>query len=197
MTALRLLVLILFASFTVKPFAFADYYDPEIPVIELSKGDYYRSSQLVKWQLETAIQKYGIRTLINLRGENPDKKWWQDESAVAQQNGVKHINISMSAKRIPSRENLLKLLEAFRTAPRPLLVHCQAGVDRTGEASALYAWLYLGRSRAQARDQIFPSIMKAKWYFFDEVFQSEKWAYEAYDPCRQDYAYFDRFNCAP
>ena len=197
MTPLRLFSKILWAFLTFNAQVFADVYDPEIPVIELSKNEFYRSSQLVKWQLETAIQKYGIRTIINLRGENPEKKWWQDESAVAQQYGVQHINIAMSAKRIPSRENLLKLLDAFRTAPRPLLVHCQAGVDRTGEASALYAWIYLGRSRSQARDQIFPSVMKAKWYFFDQVFQSEKWAYETYDPCRQNYSYFDRSNCAP
>lgn len=168
---------------------------------EVDSGALYRSPQPTGEELERAIAEYGLKTIINLRGESPDSAWYKDEKAVADKYGVPMINISMSAKSIPSRQNLLKLLDAFRTAVRPMLVHCMAGVDRTGEASALYQMIYMGKSREDALEMLsgnfghFENFMPAKRYFVRDIWQSEQWAYEEYDPCQNDYKYFNKNGC--
>ncbi len=89
----------------------------------------------------------------------------------------------------------MALFEAYKNAPRPILIHCQAGVDRTGEAVAVYQMTQWNIAREKARRSIFPSFQKAKYYFIDEVFQGMDWAYESYHPCRADYKYFDKTTC--
>ena len=143
-----------------------------------------------------AITKYGIKTLINLRGSHPDESWWADENTLAEKMGVNFVNIAMSAKTIPSRENLIMLLDAYKNSPRPILIHCQAGVDRTGEAVAVYQVIQWNVAKAQARKSIYPSLQQAKYYFIDDVFQGMDWAYDKYDPCKENYKYFDKASCA-
>lgn len=109
----------------------------------------FRSAQLSGKALDHYIRKYNIKTIINLRGENRDKKWWQEEHRIAYIHGVKHINISMNSKTLPSKENLKLLLDAFKEIyknkgitfhERRVLIHCAGGADRTSEAAAL--WVY-------------------------------------------------------
>lgn len=164
---------------------------------EVDAGQYYRSAQLKGHEIQRAIDELGIKTIINLRGGNRDDEWYQDERAVAEANGVKLIDIGMSAKRLPHREDLIKLLDSFETAERPLLVHCQGGADRTGEASAIYQMLYMGKSKEEALKMLtikylhLKKRMPAKRYFIDELWQGEDWARHEYDPCHSDYRYYD------
>lgn len=164
-------------------------------LVAVKPGELYRSNQLVHWDMEDAITVHGIKTVINLRGENPNEKWWRQEKAVMDKHGINFVNIPMGAKTIPSRENLIALLETFKHAPRPILIHCQAGVDRTGEAVAIYEMTQWNRPKDKARRSIFPSLQKSKWYFFDEVFQGMDWAYTNYFPCQDSYDHFDRSSC--
>ena len=63
------------------------------------------------------------------------------------------VDLEFSAKALPPPESMEALIEEFDTLPRPLLIHCAAGSDRTGLACALYTHLYEGvpLDRAQAR----------------------------------------------
>lgn len=157
----------------------------------------YRSAQLKPNELELAIDHLRIRTIINLRGEHPEKGWYRDEATVAANHGVRLINIAMSATRIPSRGELLALLDAYRDAERPILVHCARGADRTGEAVALYLMDQMGRSRNDALSALssryhhYEIAAPAMRYFISQ-YQGREWAYETYDPCQQDYRYFDK-----
>jgi protein tyrosine phosphatase (PTP) superfamily phosphohydrolase (DUF442 family) len=164
-------------------------------VREVKAGELYRSNQLSGNEIQNAVAKYGVKTLINLRGSHPSEKWWIEENAMAEKLNLNFVNISMSAKAIPSRDNLLALLDAFKSAPRPILVHCQAGVDRTGEAVAIYQITQWNLSKEQARKSIYPSLQQAKYYFIDEVFQGLDWSYVSYDPCKENYKYFDKSSC--
>lgn len=104
----------------------------------------------------------------------------------------------MSAVRLPHRDDLIQLLDAFKELPRPILVHCKAGADRTGEASAIFAMDYLKWSKRKAAGQLhpfyghFPDFTPAKTYFIREGYRGEEWARNTYDPCRQDYQYYDK-----
>ena len=48
----------------------------------------------------------------------------------------------MSSKKFPSIVKLRKLVNILRTAPKPILIHCKAGADRTGLASAIVLILH-------------------------------------------------------
>ena len=104
----------------------------------VEKNTFYRSGQLSAKRLEHYIKKYKIKTVVNLRGERPNATWWKQELAVTQRNNICFYNISMTASKLTSKKNIYTILNIFDTAPRPLLVHCQGGADRTGEVSALW-----------------------------------------------------------
>jgi len=97
----------------------------------------YRSAQLSESELQTAVDRFGIKTIINLRSKCPWESWYRDEACVSEQRNVKLINLNFSAYLPPPPQELQKLWKALETAPRPILIHCRRGADRTGLASSL------------------------------------------------------------
>lgn len=177
---------------------------PACKYYEVDEGKVYRSAQPDARQLSEAASA-GIKTVINLRGPNPGKPWYDVEKEATTKAGILQIDIPMSADRIPHRKDLIALLDAFKKVPRPLLIHCMAGVDRTGEASAIYQMLYMGKSKEEALDMLSPefghfeNIKPAKIYFIRDVWKGEAWARNQYDPCTGEYDHYDINNseCLP
>jgi protein tyrosine/serine phosphatase len=101
-------------------------------------GQLYRSAQLTAPELQDEITRNGIRTVLNLRGENKASLWYQKELSLCDEDGVRHIDVHMSGKHLPTPVEVDKLLDALQTAPRPILVHCLNGSDRTGLASCIF-----------------------------------------------------------
>ena len=123
---------------------------------EVVPNEFYRSAQLSPDQLNRAITNYHIKSVINLRGENPDTKWYQREVATTTQAGIAHLNFRMSAKRMLPEDKARELIELMRNAPNPVLIHCQAGSDRTGLASALYIGAVKHGDALDAKIQLSP-----------------------------------------
>jgi protein tyrosine phosphatase (PTP) superfamily phosphohydrolase (DUF442 family) len=92
--------------------------------------------------LDTVLDTRGIRTVINLRGESSDAGWYRSELESCEKRDITHIDVALSAGRLPPPEELRKLLAAFDKAAYPVLFHCRGGADRTGLAGALYVHLY-------------------------------------------------------
>jgi undecaprenyl-diphosphatase len=107
---------------------------------EVSKGKLYRSRQLNAKKLDFYIHKYGIKTVINLRGSQPDEKWYEEEIAEVKKNEVQHYDFNLSATRYVPHNFLDSIIEIASAAPKPILVHCKAGADRTGLFCAV--WQY-------------------------------------------------------
>ncbi|MGH7117794.1 MAG: tyrosine-protein phosphatase [Acetobacteraceae bacterium] len=101
-------------------------------------GALYRSAELGELGFERVIAHDHIRTVINLRGANPNRAWYKHEIVATQVTGVRHIDLAMSARRVPSARTLAEIRRVLETAPRPILIHCQGGADRTGLVAALY-----------------------------------------------------------
>ncbi|WP_267555511.1 dual specificity protein phosphatase family protein [Rhizobium rhizogenes] len=117
-------------------------------------GQIYRSAQPTPEELASYIQRNGIKTVINLRGTHPGTAWYDDEVATARRLGASHIDFSMSATKAVSPEKAQRLVELMASAPKPILIHCLSGSDRSGLASALYVRKVAGLDDARAEGQL-------------------------------------------
>ncbi len=94
----------------------------------------FRSPQPSDDSLARAIDRHELKTVVCLRGMASASAPSQRAANGA---GIAFWNVPMSATRLPSPETLLALWRIATDAERPLLLHCRAGVDRTGLACAL------------------------------------------------------------
>lgn len=113
-------------------------------------GSMYRSAQLTGPNLTHVLQSYRIRSVINLRGALPHDASYRSELATCTAAAVPHRDVRLSATRLPPPEQLQELLADLDTMPRPILIHCQGGADRSGLAAALYLAIYRGVPLDQA-----------------------------------------------
>lgn len=104
----------------------------------VEQGHVYRAAQLNSAELEQALSSHGIRSVLNLRGAFPGEAWYDNEIAVSRTKGIAHYDYGLSAERLVSVAQAEEILLAIRNAPKPILIHCKAGSDRTGLVSALY-----------------------------------------------------------
>lgn len=127
-------------------------YTGNLHVVEA--GGAYRSNTLGPAQLEQVMADENIRTIINLRGGSENDAWYAAERRAAAAHGVDFIDVALSADEIPSKALMMQLINALETAPRPLLIHCNHGADRTSLAAALYEYLVAGKSASEASQQL-------------------------------------------
>lgn len=118
---------------------------------EVDYGVVFRSAQLDSESLEERIKENQIKSVLNLRGEKPQKEWYQEEKKTCERLNVKLYNVKMSARHLPYKDTLENLLNVFETCKYPLLIHCKAGADRTGLASALYL-IHINYSKVKRAD---------------------------------------------
>ncbi len=120
----------------------------------IEQGAIYRSAQLSGSQFAERIRENGIKTILNLRGNNAGRSWYDEEIKASEMAGVRHIDYPISSGRELTDDQVNELTGILRSAPRPLLIHCEAGSDRTGLTSALYELLVAKRSLAEASAQL-------------------------------------------
>ncbi|SFQ62595.1 Protein tyrosine/serine phosphatase [Roseivivax halotolerans] len=98
-------------------------------------------------------KKMGIKSVINLRGE--DKfSFYLFEKEICEELGLTLIDTKMWARNATKSTRLLAVVDAMRTAEKPLVFHCKSGADRTGIAAAMYLLIFEGASIAEARKQL-------------------------------------------
>lgn len=120
----------------------------------ITQGEAYRSAKLDRDKLEYYIKKYNIKTIVNLIGEDPHKPWYRDEIQVCTEHNIKHYDVSLSATHEPTDEDARKLVEIFKTAPRPVLIHCKGGSDRSGLVAAMWKVIVDKAPKSEAGKQL-------------------------------------------
>jgi len=122
-------------------------------LLTVTPGVLYRSGQLTPGQLEDVVDRYGIRTVVNLRSENERSRgdWYEGEVERLESLGVRHMDLPMNAGFPPRDDQLARwraLLEDGEA--HPVLVHYEYGVIRTGIMVGVYEVEQLGLSAAGA-----------------------------------------------
>ncbi len=113
----------------------------------------YRSNQPSARQLTALHDKVGLKTVLNLRGPS-EQSFHLFEAEVCAALGITLVDLQLSASRAPTRAQFATLLELLQTLPRPLLIHCKSGADRTGMAAFIYALLIEHQPFDVARRQL-------------------------------------------
>lgn len=83
------------------------------------------------------LQAQGLRTVLYLRGNALGAPFRAEQAACAALGLSLHM-CHLSARRLPDAAQVLRLIGLFRIIETPFLMHCRAGADRTGLASAIY-----------------------------------------------------------
>jgi protein tyrosine/serine phosphatase len=117
-------------------------------------GVLYRSAQLSPAELGLLVRQYGIKSVLNLRGAHAGAPWYDGEIAAVHTLGAVHYDYPISAKRLVTSRQIAELLDIVRRAPKPLLIHCKSGADRSGLVAALYEYAVDGESAADADRQL-------------------------------------------
>lgn len=115
------------------------------PVID---GIAYRSAQPSGDDLARWTAQAGLRSVINLRGSHPGTGWYDAEIGQSAQLGLAHYDFGMSAGQTLTQARAAQLVALLQAAPKPVLIHCKSGADRTGLAAALLVAALDGDERA-------------------------------------------------
>jgi tyrosine-protein phosphatase SIW14 len=135
------------------------------PIVE---GRFYRSGCLTADGFRDAIERHGIKTVISFWDEDPNPSLHRDrfrsenikESDLCKSMGVnyKFIFVELLPETRAGKERL-KAIDQFLDvmddeASYPVLIHCKAGLHRTGVMTAIYRMEYDGWSRTQAMREL-------------------------------------------
>jgi hypothetical protein len=120
----------------------------------MQTGRIYRSGQMPSGALERTVRERDIKTVLNLRGPNPQASWYRDEVAATLSAGATQVDIPLSSCVWMSRIQLRTLVRVLDTCEYPLLVHCAWGSERTGLTSAVAELLRPSGTLADARAQL-------------------------------------------
>jgi tyrosine-protein phosphatase SIW14 len=139
------------------PFIYYRYeytYGKRLRVVE--RGRVYRSGQMTAPGFRAALRRLGIKTVLNVQDDVPDPKLWKGyftrqtihESELCKEMGVRFVCIGpdlidrrlLPVERPRAIDDFLELMD--NPANYPVLIHCKAGLHRTGCLVAVYRMEY-------------------------------------------------------
>lgn len=114
--------------------------------MEISRNKVYKSGVIPPEKIEGYVKKYGIKSIVDLRGPvtkdkvNNPENWKQinaEKAAVAKISGLNYYNIP--SEQVPKKENLDKFYKVIDDPNNyPILIHCYHGIGRAQVYSAIY-----------------------------------------------------------
>ncbi|MFB3892669.1 MAG: tyrosine-protein phosphatase [Phycisphaerae bacterium] len=129
-------------------YLFYDNFHTVVPG-QVYRCDRPNPSRLAEWS-----RTYGIKTSLNLEGGDEADKWYLDNARAKRELGIMAVDIKLATNRLPTADELHHIIRTIETAPRPLLINCRAGSERTGMASVIAAMAVGGQDYKTARGQL-------------------------------------------
>ena len=102
---------------------------------EILPGEIYVSGQPDPERLHEMIAALDLRSVLNLRSENRAR--FSEEIELCRQSDVDYFAVALPLDDWTPRPALARIVKILENAPRPLLVHCRNGVDRSGLVAAV------------------------------------------------------------
>ena len=133
------------------PIAYSFYNQSHIRNLRMVRQNVlYRSGQMSRSGLKTVLRDYNIKTVISLRdsilANEPPPDWAEEEFCADE--GIKYCRISPRVwltpdGKMPAEEGVQQFL-AILDDPKnlPALIHCYAGIHRSGAFTAIYRMEY-------------------------------------------------------
>jgi tyrosine-protein phosphatase SIW14 len=118
----------------------------------------YRSRQPDRNGFEE-IRRRGIRTIVDLRAGHSDAR-------LVEGLGFNLVAIPLRAWHFTD-DQILSALKAIQAGPKPVLVHCQQGADRTGVVIAAYRVIVQGWSKDEAVAELKKGGFGFHWYYLN------------------------------
>ncbi len=116
-------------------------------IATVHEGVLYRSAELPPEKLTELCREYGIKTVMDFRKEGPKT---EAESRALNEIGVSYVHLPTEQLPGPGvLENFLAVMAQEEN--RPVLIHCQHGVGRTGLHAAVYRIEFQDWSNEHAR----------------------------------------------
>ncbi len=132
---------------------------------EVTAGRLYRSGQMTAAGFREAIREYGIKCIVNLQNEDEGgrdlTKSWIDsarlpEAELCKEMGIRYIQLAPDL--VPRsvapgvRPAVIEEMLSAYDDPNnfPMLIHCKAGLHRTGILAAIFRMEYEGWTPDQA-----------------------------------------------
>lgn len=110
-------------------------------------GQIYRSGEMEEGPFLRVMNKHQIRTILTLLNYEPDDPEQVFEQQVAKERGIKLIRISMPGDGLARFDHLDVAADVLAdNSNYPVLVHCAAGVNRTGAVIAAWRMKHCGWS---------------------------------------------------
>lgn len=139
-------------------------------------GEAYRSGQLNYEEFVHYIRQYNIKSILNLRGTNKGSDWYEEELAATTRMHVKLLDFGISANKDVSDPDIQALMTIIRDAPKPILIHCKGGADRSGLMAALYLYSS-GRTAEDASGQLSLTYGHIAFWNTTEAMDRTFWRY--------------------
>lgn len=117
-------------------------------------GDLYRINQPSPARLAAYKHRFGIKTVINLRGQNEQLGWYRLEEKACQSLGLQLVNTQVYSRGLVDQPRLLELRKIIENIELPAVVHCKSGADRAGFFSVLYRHYRLGEPIERASAEL-------------------------------------------
>jgi protein tyrosine/serine phosphatase len=134
-------------------------------------GKVYRCNHPTPARLRRLVQRLGLRTLINLRGQTQSGSDALSRAA-AHSLGLAFHDMALESRGAPQRDRILRLHGIYTSMQTPAILHCKSGADRAGLAAGLMV-LFNGGTAADALRQLswrFGHIRQAKTGVLDAFF---------------------------
>ncbi len=122
----------------------------------VTKNVLHRSGQLRGDNYSYYQKKHHLKSMVNLRGvRNPEhSKWYRDELEFCERNNIKHLDYKISSTKFLSKSKIDEILNLMDNLPKPILIHCFGGSDRSGLISACWKYKIDNQSPKTAYKQL-------------------------------------------
>ena len=101
-----------------------------------------------------ALKEQGFKTILNLRGTQPGRHYYDLEHHAGRALGLTVIDLPWGSREAPYVDRIEQLIEVFDTIAYPAVMHCKSGADRAGIVAVLYKLLHEGAPFEEAVKQL-------------------------------------------